>query len=204
MHTLILIINGTKDKEVILKQSRDSNWLSLGLSVKLRDGLCFVISEVFGIVHIYGETAYWAEERVLFDKNMILMLKDMCIGRFMTLNILTGSNSPLIPSLEKIFFLGDQLLENVGNNAFDAIKLIEPICVKQWLKIASRSDYDQSSEDKFGEHITRCEDGMTPASVLFLRTTRALINNISDSDEVGTIFGSFRLCGHPFICYREG
>lgn len=66
------------------------------------------------------------------DKNMILMIKDIAIDRFMTLNTLNGSYSSIFQSMVIIFYEGDKLLCSEGNLSYDAIKLLEPSNVHIW------------------------------------------------------------------------
>lgn len=96
------------------------------------------------------------------------------------------------------------MLRDYGNIGYDAIKVVEPMCVHRWLTIAGRSEYDVQSANKFLKHLNETKGKLGDWSYEFFDLIITTLKDITDSFNVGTIFGSFRLWGHPFIDYKEG
>lgn len=203
LHIVILAMNGSKDLTSILEQAKNSEWREYGISLEV-DGYCAKFKTKFmGELIIFNETVFWKDNNILIDKNMILSVKDISMGRFMTLNILEGSSSGMIDILRGIFNKGDQLLEREGNIAYDAIKLLEPTCVQKWLSLSTRSDYDRESSRKFLNHLIESKSKLNQNSSEFFDYIYESISQLRDAHDVGTVFGSFRLWGHHYN-YQEG
>jgi len=204
MHILILIMNGDRNHEQLVRQSTDSDWSGVGLELTVSTLSIKVTSSNLGVFYLNGETVIWERERIILDKNMVLMIKDMYIGRFMTLNILEGSSDDVINKVKVILHAGNKLLKDNGNIAYDTIKMLEPLCVHRWLEISGRSQYDRDSAERFKQHIIRSLAEKIPDAQTFFRITSRELEDILDAKQIGSVFGSFRLWGHPFIMYKDG
>lgn len=203
-HALVLILNGTKDLASISDQSKKSHWEDFGIKFKNNLGFAELELTELGTVVLFGETLFLKHWNLLIDKNMLLMIKDIAVGRFMTLNINSGNESNLSETLTTLFNLGDSLLRDEGNIAYDAIKILEPTCVHRWMQISERSKYDKLSADKFMDHLKRTKTKLIVRSQQFFDRLVDLIQCLTNPKEIGTVFGSFRLWGHPIIDYKEG
>lgn len=197
--TIIMIMNGKRSKEDLSAQKTEADWDSMGIYVDFVHNDVYVFSTLSGNFMINEETVLWEEEKLLMDKNMVLMFKGICVGRYITINILEGSLSDLLDAILNVFHAGDELFLNNGNISYDTIKLLEPMCILRWLKLAKKTEYDGQSCDAFRAHIESTIKEQIPDASNFYDIISKILNNINDVNQVGTIFGSFHLWRHPFI-----
>lgn len=65
-------------------QAETSSWNELGVDIDMTNEQIIFQSSILGCFITFGESTYWEEYNGLLDKNMILMIKDTAVGRFMT------------------------------------------------------------------------------------------------------------------------
>nr|AYP67529.1 RNA-dependent RNA polymerase [Manly virus] len=209
-HVLTLLMNSNSETE------RDSLLLSTHkmFQVTLRkDGptkFCFSgIHSDFGRFHVGPGVVLLEEPGRLFDRNMILMIKDTMVARFCTkLSLIKSLESSedisRLKRLTELYQLGDEILACKGNDVFDILQLLEPFCNERLSELASSARPLIPRSLKFREFLTqeilklelRCRGLVTP----FFGT----ISAEKDYRQVLIYFGCFRHWGHPFIDYLQG
>ncbi|AJR28605.1 polymerase [Mount Elgon bat virus] len=204
MHDLILIMNANSSYEI--------NNLKKILKFKIakKDGkiVGFRLATHFGLTYITGKTIFFRDHNVLIDRLFALMMKDTWIARMntllgmklRTLHIFSIEEYNIILSLYK---LGDKMLSEIGNDAYDAIKLLEPICNLRFCELAHQYRPLIPPFPAFGVHIDNSVNELidkTKIITLFKDT----ILNIDSLELLVVVYGSFRHWGHPFINYLEG
>lgn len=108
--------------------------------------------------------------------------------------------------LNQIYLMGDKCLRLVGNQAYDALKLIEPISSLRMADLAH--DYRPLIPEfpefpEFSRHVRQSVINMKNAGIS-LEPIFNLIHKLENPHLVLTIFGSFRHWGHPFVQYLDG
>nr|QPP12221.1 polymerase [Vesicular stomatitis virus] len=151
---------------------------------------------------------YIHKERVLMDRNFLLMCKDVIIGRMQTfLSMIGRSDNKFSPdqiyTLANVYRIGDQILEQCGNKAYDLIKMIEPICNLKMMELARLHRPKIPKFPHFEEHVKGSVRELTQKSNK-IQALYDLIMSMKDVDLVLVVYGSFRHWGHPFIDYFEG
>lgn len=146
---------------------------------------------------------------VLFDYNMLLMIKDILIGRFNTLLIIKlNLEDRYSPNCEKLFKeimrIGDDYLLKEGNRGFDSITMLEPICVEQMDKLANKTRPMIIKPTHYSEYIDSKTKSDFKADNIFIQKMRDTIYSMENIYDLTTIYGSFRLWGHPYIEYEIG
>nr|QMP82361.1 RNA-dependent RNA polymerase [Hymenopteran almendra-related virus OKIAV1] len=132
----------------------------------------------------------------------MLMIKDICFGRMISmlilhLNLSNNYSSDILEKVKEIYKMGDLILKETGNDGYDLIKLIEPLCVLQWLKIAE-DDIFKSLIDPFEGYLNK-ELNKTDIGYSLMASINNVIKTVKNKKDVGVIFGSFRHWGHPYI-----
>ncbi|ALJ30354.1 L protein [Eelpout rhabdovirus] len=155
------------------------------------------------------ENLAWSDENgVVLDKNTVMMIKDTFIGRIQTLLSLTSREDKKFPeetreTLFRLYQLGDEMLRESGDDAYEAIKMLEPMCNLRLSQLAH--EYRPLIPDfpHFEHHVrTTCEELAKKHPLVLVILD--LILSTKNVEEVLLYFGSFRHWGHPFIDYFEG
>ncbi|AIY25916.1 RNA-dependent RNA polymerase [Lepeophtheirus salmonis rhabdovirus 127] len=157
---------------------------------------------------ISSDHAYQIESNMMLDRNLMLMVKDTMIARVMTYLTMADrldgrySNRDL-DNLVDFYKFGDQCLKEHGEGAYNALKMIEPLCIRA-ISLITR-------EKKPLLQVPRVfEDYMEQQAVLVLEsipTFELLDRHISNEQKIDLLlvyFGSFRHFGHPILDYKEG
>lgn len=144
----------------------------------------------------------------MMDRNTLLMCKDTYVARFQTLVSMVNRVDTMFQTFEweklnQIYRMGDVCLRLVGNQSYDALKLIEPIASLRMADIAH--DYRPLIPDfpEFSHHVRQSVNNMRNAGIP-LDPIFNLIYEIENPHLVLTVFGSFRHWGHPFVQYLYG
>lgn len=169
---------------------------------------CVLETESFGVVIISGEFLILVEENLILDRNMALMVKDTALARFQSLmNIQYRATNDYavnhLREINRLYDLGDIILERYGVKAYKSIKLIEALSSQRLSEIASDTRPEIPRFTTFKEHIDK--------TILDLSTECPEISQFSqfvlsldDIKILATVYGSFRHWGHPFIDYLGG
>nr|AWB14585.1 L polymerase protein [Murine feces-associated rhabdovirus] len=160
-----------------------------------------------GKVYVEGELVYLRKYRLLVEKNWVLMLKDILVARHNSLISIHLRNDDKYQNgsnfLLNFYSVGDMILEETGNEAYDIFSTIEPLCNLRFTELAHRHRplilYNPSFRQHLGRKVTELER-INPR----VNDLRDLILAREDITELCTYYGSFRHFGHPIIEYMEG
>ncbi|AJR28531.1 polymerase [Joinjakaka virus] len=204
-HLLTLIMNKTGHKELVqLKENFG------GQLVKLSNNIFgFKIKSLFfGDVIIVEQFMVSLNHGFIFDRNLILMMKDLTISRFQTLcsmalNIETPFQVTKLEDLVNLYSLGDQIISRRGNSGYTGLKLIEPMCNLQLCKLAHKYRPLLNLSQDFERHVN---DSVLEEDDEF-GTLSQMYHQILAENEVEMVliyYSIFRHWGHPHIEYIEG
>lgn len=164
--------------------------------------------EGWGRIEVGAEYVWFQVGNQLLDRNMLLMAKDVAGGRFQTLLHSQYKADPPYPRnhyglVDRVFTAGDGLLEKYGSKAYSAIKLVEPTALDQMDQIAARLTPAIPQATNYSQHmkvaVQKANEELPGSQDLF-----DLIYGVEEVEILATIFGAFRLWGHPFIDYTTG
>nr|AJG39213.1 RNA-dependent RNA polymerase [Wuhan Louse Fly Virus 11] len=161
-----------------------------------------------GKVEISTHWVYLRTQGVLLDKNFLLMLKDVAVARLQTLLSMDNRIDKLFSEKDlrdvvSIYKAGDEILIQQGNDGYDSIKLVEPMCNLRMATLARAYRPLIPDMPSFREHIDRTVEEKGERCPP-LRRMRALIDSEENIHKVLIYYGSFRHWGHPFINYIAG
>nr|AXY65031.1 L polymerase [Hapavirus flanders] len=206
VHLLILHMNSTGGRESLQLQETFKS-----LIAPCDDGTngFLINSLMFGKVLIYGGYAYLFDDQILLDRNMLLMLKDICISRVQVCTAIVFGCKEIenkirsLNGLVTLYKIGDQHLLIEGNIGYDGLKLIEPLCNLRLCQLAREFRPRIPEFVDFKQHVLnsiREKQGNSQYLSLFANT----ILNEDDVDQVLVYYSIFRHWGHPDIDYLEG
>ncbi|UAX43315.1 polymerase [Porton virus] len=165
-------------------------------------------SQVFGTVFIIGSYMWSKNDKMFFDRNLILMIKDLLISRSQTIiSMEYRIDDPFqqidITNLIDLYDLGDQMVQTHGNKAYDGLKLIEPICN---LKLCQLAREYRPLIPKFPEFEAHVNNSVIEKScgTNHLIEIQKIIEKSTELKVVLTYYSIFRHWGHPTIEYFEG
>ncbi|YP_010229213.1 RNA-dependent RNA polymerase [Almendravirus cootbay] len=149
------------------------------------------------------------KNKVLYDYNMMLMIKDILIGRLNTLllialNLEGRYSESCMKDLIRLFVIGDKFLLKKGNAGFDSISVLEPICIEQMSSIANKTRPRIIQPDNYTNYIQSKVETDDIISNRFVQNVRDIVYSKSNIYDITAFYGSFRLWGHPFIEYEIG
>ncbi|APG78684.1 RNA-dependent RNA polymerase [Hubei lepidoptera virus 2] len=204
LHIATLLLNAMSSKE---RQNLCRQFNAVQKTVKGNDGILIDLLN-FGTVMILNGLIYFKKYKILADRHMLLMMKDVTNARMQSLMSLQNRQDKKfdaedIKTIENIYKIGDQMILRGGNKAYDGIKLIEPICNLRLTELAQRERNRIPLCPDFKNHIRESIQGDGQNSV-FLERLFLSILEIEKVDVVLVIYGSFRHWGHPFLEYLEG
>ncbi|UOX72918.1 RNA-dependent RNA polymerase [Wenzhou Rhinolophus pusillus ledantevirus 1] len=204
MHDLILIMNANSNQEI--EELRKI----LSFSTLKIDGkyIAHKINTHLGPCYIVGKVLYFEKDKVLIDRLFALMMKDTWIARFNTLIGLyfrTEENysEDDIQYIHEVYMLGDNVLRMSGNEAYDCLKLVEPVCNWKFCEFAKAYRPLIPEFENFKRHVERSIEIQSQ----YYYTHRAFCESlmkIPNLRVLTVIYGSFRHWGHPFIRYLDG
>ncbi|AFH89680.1 RNA-dependent RNA polymerase [Vesiculovirus bogdanovac] len=200
LHKMVLYLNASTETE------RDALRRTLGL--KHKKG--FTSGKFISLGRVFFEKGFcWLEsQRFVMDRNFILMMKDVIVGRLQTVLAMIGHENPVwsdgnIKKFTQIYDIGDSILAELGNEAYDLIKCIEPICNLRLSELAHSYRPLIPLFPRFHQHISDSVDSLAVRSTRIRALHRAIMD-LQEVDIVLAVYGSFRHWGHPFIDYTEG
>ncbi|ADB88761.1 RNA polymerase, partial [Durham virus] len=160
-----------------------------------------------GDISIVGEFAL-INRTILIDKNIMLMIKDTMLARFQTL--LTSIDRcdqkfslHQVQNILKIYELGDNALARIGSQAYDGLKLLEPICNLRLTELARLHRPLIPSFPRFRDFVVQSIRDLAQVMPELVEIARIIRREV-DPNIVIQVFGLFRHWGHPFIDYQEG
>ncbi|QIQ19244.1 polymerase [Taiyi bat virus] len=204
MHDLVLIMNANSPYEI--KNLKDI--LNFKITKKENKIVGYRLSTHFGMTYITGKTIFFKDHNILIDRLFALMMKDTWIARMNTLigmKLRTSYNYTTqdFDTINKLYHLGDKMLAEIGNDAYDAIKLLEPICNLRFCDLAREHRPLIPPFPAFGVHIENSVKELEEKTSI-IRDFKNMILKITSIDLLVVVYGSFRHWGHPFINYLEG
>ncbi|AJG39201.1 RNA-dependent RNA polymerase [Wuhan Louse Fly Virus 5] len=204
MHDLILIMNANSKYEIkklkkILKfKTVKTDHNIIGFKVPTHLGLCLIT----------GKIMIFKDHNIMIDRLFALMMKDTWIARMNTLIGLvlrTEHNFDFkdIETIDEIYNLGDQMLEKIGNEAYDSIKMLEPMCNLRFCELAREFRPLIPPFPGFSNHIERSVNELQIMNPKISKL-KEIIEKIDNVQLLLVVYGSFRHWGHPFIDYLLG
>ncbi|APF29060.1 L protein [Menghai virus] len=159
--------------------------------------------------HLSDKMLYDSKNNILLDRNMLLMIKDLTIGRFNTmlllsLNIEKRYSDEVCDLFKNILKLGDSYLLQEGNKGFDSITMLEPICVEQMDKLANETRPEILQPKHYSDYIKSKTETSDKRANEFISKLRNIIYSVNNVYDITCLYGSFRLWGHPYIEYEIG
>ncbi|AID53192.1 large protein [Dolphin rhabdovirus] len=204
-HQIVLIMNSKSGEERIklskfikgtLKKNDDKIWSYQGTMTGI------------GKVIIWADLVLLLNHHLLIDRNFSLMIKDLLIARTQTMMAIIGREDGKYDintynTINQIYVLGDHMMRKFGNDCYDALKLIEPMCN---LRLADLAHMYRPLIPDFPHFRRHVETSVVDLSHIMSEIYEIfkIIDNIESVEDVLTIFSSFRHWGHPFINYIEG
>lgn len=210
-HVLVLHMNATGIKEKLnLKKLFKGQLLFLpGRSSQNSDSFFLLDIIGFGKVAIFEGYVIFLNIGMLLDRNMLLMIKDICISRVQVCISLLYNTDDIghkmyrVSSLVNLYRLGDRYLSYTKNAGYDGIKLLEPICNLQLCKLARNYRPLIPEFPEFEQHVKRSIIDKSGGSTL-LQEISDLVTRETNVKQVLTYYSVFRHWGHPDIDYDEG
>ncbi|ACB47443.1 L polymerase protein [Vesicular stomatitis Alagoas virus] len=205
LHKLTLILNAVSLDELdhLLKNFKGKKRLST-----LGSPIARLRVPSLGPVFLVKGWLYVKKLEMIWDRNFLLMIKDVIIGRMQTLLSMIEREDDMfheedILSLLRIYRIGDSILVKQGNQSYDLIKTVEPICNLKLMKLARVFRPMIPDFPHFERHIRTTVRNLAniDSAITFLFDE---IMNIKTVDLTLVVYGSFRHWGHPFIDYYEG
>lgn len=160
-----------------------------------------------GIVIGHGLVMTIDSKRVL-DRNMTLMMKDVCLARFQTLINIHHRSCPYYSPVHyskivKLYEAGDRLFQRHGNMSFECIKTLESFSINELDKIARKITPLIPEFTSYQEYLNLTEETLRRIYPEFTNFVQC-IKDQRDIRILLTTYGAFRHWGHPFIDYLEG
>lgn len=207
LHGIICLMNSANTHRVKSIQkwlfknatTKETN-LSWIVTVKARQGTpAWVVTPYF---------AYNVKLNIMLDKNFILMLKDICLARMISVTTMKcrsdgRDGDGAIRALRECYTEGDKLLRQHGNLAYRVIKTLEAECTETWNKLGHQHrpliPLSTSLQDHLNTQMTETLDKYQIDG----RPFAAVIREQTDPWIVAQLYGAYRHWGHPYIdCLR--
>nr|WAD86856.1 polymerase [Bimbo virus] len=142
-------------------------------------------------------------------KNFILMIKDIVSARLFSYlstidridTCFTESDSDQIVN---IWLEGDKLLGIIGNQCYDAIKLIEAISNDNLIESAQKIRPEIDLKSEFHEFIEQQIDQFSKKGINFPKFVQTSLRSNDNLEFKLSVYGMFRMWGHPYIDFEEG
>ncbi|ACB47438.1 L polymerase protein [Cocal virus] len=205
LHKLTLILNSVSDVELrnLVKNFK-------GRTRTTDRGTCItrLRTPSLGSVFVTQGWLYVKQLDMILDRNFLLMMKDVIIGRMQTILSMINRDDQMFTesdvfALLRIYRIGDAVLKKMGNQGYDLIKLVEPICNLKLMKLAKVYRPLIPDFPHFERHIEQSvlEGEKRDKNIRYLYQE---IMSLKTVDITLVIYGSFRHWGHPFIDYYAG
>ncbi|AMR98951.1 RNA-dependent RNA polymerase [Piry virus] len=201
LHKLTLLMNAStaKEQESILNTLRVKNKLEEGVELSLKS---------LGKVVIVDQFIFFPQQLQIIDRNFMLMMKDVVIGRMQTILSMINRSDDKFPEKEteyllQVYKVGDMILRSLGNDGYELIKTVEPMCNLRLSDLARTFRPKIPVFPRFRAHVQHTVEELSEQSPL-IKDLFDLIDNTPSVDITLVIYGSFRHWGHPFIDYFKG
>ncbi|APG78803.1 RNA-dependent RNA polymerase [Wuhan pillworm virus 2] len=208
----------------------DSYWITMAMNEQTKTGLETICAKRSWIVSyegpskipvIYGRSPVWGDfiitggfflseaEKTIIERPFFLMMKDTWLARFNTMVMLSGAQGAdypktLIENLVRIYEIGDLALIEYGNDAYEGIKLLEPICLDRLGEITRKYRPLIPRFEEFTKFISETIVKLPLQLRTRIQQMRAIIDRVDLEIEVINVYGIFRHWGHPYINYLQG
>ncbi|WAK29061.1 RNA dependent RNA polymerase [Potato cyst nematode rhabdovirus] len=152
----------------------------------------------FSLVSDQTFCVLWADEiRLLFELSYVRYVVELsCIFG----HKLYEDAYPPTHVMKQFFVLGDAVLMSQGNEAYKALKFIEPICIGELIK---DDDFDFMFDDRLFFDTVRvdCDEQNSQFSSDF----SSFVTSLNHKPHwISQIFGLFRAFGHPYVDVIKG
>nr|QNS83620.1 RNA-dependent RNA polymerase [Chandipura virus] len=200
LHKLTLLVNAATDQELLqLSKTFGDPKIYKKRLIRLPSLGRVIFDSGFFIV---------MDQRVLMDRNFMLMMKDVVIGRMQTvLSMISRCDDKFGPGdidfLKNVYSVGDRIIKKLGNDGYELIKTVEPMCNLRLSDLARKFRPMIPAFPHFRRHIETTVNELTTKTTL-IKELFSLIDNSPNVDSTLVVYGSFRHWGHPFINYFEG
>nr|WHX01969.1 RNA polymerase [Perhabdovirus perca] len=203
LHRMVLLMNAQSEEEQALLQE------SLKLTIIDKDLKIYKgNSETIGKFLLTPDFLLLLEHEIILDRTFLLMMKDTLIGRMQTLACFMNREDGkyeenIISKMESLYRLGDRMVEQIGDEAYAGIKLLEPMCNLRLAEIARTYRPLVPEFPHFRQHVEAsvAEEALNNRH---LEDFYEFVNEESNVETLLAFFGSFRHWGHPYINYFEG
>ncbi|QIQ19254.1 polymerase [Perhabdovirus trutta] len=203
LHRMILLMNAQSEEERKLLQE------SLELTKAIEGELIYKgESATLGKYTLTNDFLLLQDQEVILDRTFILMIKDTLVGRMQTLACFMNREDKkyedgIIGKMEKLYWIGDKMLSDIGDDAYAGIKLLEPICN---LRLAEMARTFRPLVPEFPHFRQHVETAVQEESLInfHLSDFYDFVNAEQNVETLLAFFGSFRHWGHPYIDYFEG
>ncbi|APG78857.1 RNA-dependent RNA polymerase [Xinzhou nematode virus 4] len=209
-HLMVLIMNSKSQNERSSLELNHFVNISFTPGMKMNSFICHFNSKNFGTILITNGFCVFLRDTRLMDRNMILMIKDTLAGRACSkLGLVCASDLQdrwveTVIKLNEFYRQGDEILIGVDNYAFDMIKMIEPWCNLQFMKLSSTKLPLIPTDESFSQHLEKNLKEFQSKYNIDCTKLINLITEETDPEIVALYFGAFRHWGHPFLDYIEG
>nr|WOC29236.1 L protein [Himastelon rhabdovirus 1] len=208
---IVLLVNQINDKECV---SIKDYAKSIGMSVELyKDHLKFGLKiyrvkvPILGLIYVNKSGCLLSNLLTLIDKNLLLMFQDMSLNRFNTLLLLCYPDerysSTLRSDVGELYKRGDELIVKFGNQAYDIIKMIEPVC-NNLVKTFAEQDSPVIPLGDFQTYLDMELHKLSSQTAGLSDRFFAVLNRAKSHFDAVFMFGLYRHWGHPYIEYFEG
>nr|CAG9163313.1 MAG: RdRp L [Obodhiang virus] len=209
-HKIILIMNAKSEMEKADLASKENlTIIRLSRNDKQVCGIIFSDRITKQRWLIWENVVLLVEKNMLFHRNYLLMIKDVLISRFqsvlsmVSLKFNKNFTDEELRKIIQLYKYGDDIILSNGNEGYNGIKMLEPICNLRITELAREHRNKIPEFPKFRNHILD--------KVLELKNEGVDISKIlnlvlweDDLDMLLVYYGSFRHWGHPFILYLNG
>ncbi|DAZ87752.1 TPA_asm: hypothetical protein [Sphaeridiorhabdovirus 1] len=181
----------------------DSNHQFLRVSFKAASGTKYqlILGHHAGILKVTADKIY-----TTISHDLLLMLQDTLLSRWLTLKIINTFKDPHIPrnpksgNIQEIYAAGDQILASLGNQGFQLIKFLEPLCIGLVQKELDEGLGDAKGgaflEETVSEFYKSAEQlGCCALAENFYRKLLEVTPRLG----LLQVYGCFRHWGHPII-----
>ncbi|AEH58025.1 protein L [Berrimah virus] len=212
LHRIICVMNARSGIELTnLQKKNQLRKIKLPGNLEDKGHKCWIIEfDISGRWVIFDNYAYWENERIILNREFILMMKDVLISRFQTILSMTVCTDEYkyteenIETMMALYKEGDLLLENHGNKSYKGIKLLESICNLRLIKIVRKSRPRIPEFPNFENHIYSSINELRLERGIDLSRFSNVILKEESVDMVLAFYSSFRHFGHPWIDYLVG
>lgn len=144
------------------------------------------------------------EDRILMDRNFLLMMKDTILARFNSLRWLDGQELTEQRDFQELIYKeGDLYQLSSDPSSYKGIKLIEGICLVHLKNLSEEQRPDLFPYPEFDNHITSSIQDIDDPDHHFFNIY-LLISERRNKEFILNIYSSFRHWGHPYINYMAG